>query len=258
MGIATLPRAAKSDRVPLEINAPGWWGVLSDVHIPFHDNGVLKLFAAEAKKRRVAGILLNGDVLDFYKVSAHLRDPSAMALKSEIDRGRKFFAWLREQFPRVEIVYKEGNHEERLKHYIYRQAPELWGIDDITLQALVRLDDYGVRYIGDRRTIKLGKLPVVHGHEFARGFGSTVSPARTLFTKTKMSALCSHHHQTSSTSEKRLDDKTIKTWSIGCACDTKPDYMPNNNWNHGFAFVKLAQNRNYQVDNLTIIGGRFF
>lgn len=256
---AALPRSVESTRTAFEIDqSPGWWGAISDVHIPFQDNGVIKLFAAEAKRRKVVGILLNGDILDFYKVSAHLRDPSAESLKSEIDKGRKFFAWLREQFPNTRIVYKEGNHEERLKHYIYRQAPELWGLDDVTLQALVKLDTYGIEYIGDRRMIRLGKLPVVHGHEFQRGFAPPVNAARGLFLKAQMSAICVHHHQTSSHSSQRLDGKTIKTWSLGCACNLKPDYSPFNNWNHGFAFVNVNPDRTYHVDNLTIIGGRFF
>lgn len=45
------------------------------------------------------------------------------------------------------------------------------------------------------------------------------------------------------------------TWSTGCLCGMHPEYARINDWNHGFAFVKVAENGNYKVANLRIYNG---
>jgi predicted phosphodiesterase len=253
-----LPDSVSESAEPFNIDTPGVWGVLSDVHIPFHVNVVLKLFAAECKRRAVKGIILNGDILDFYKVSSHLKDPSAMSFKDEIKKGRQFFAWLREAFPNAGIIHKEGNHEERLTHYVWQKAGELDGIEELTVSGMMKHEDRGVEYVGDRRIINLGKLPIFHGHEFPRGYAPPVNAARGLYLKAKMSAIAGHHHQSSTHSERRADGKIIKTWGLGCACDLRPRYCPMNNWTHGFAMVELSKDRTFRVDNHTVIDGKIY
>jgi hypothetical protein len=216
------------------------------------------LFVAECKRRKVVGIIHNGDILDFYRVSSHLKDPSAVAFRREVEIGQAYWDWLTSQFPRAEIIHKEGNHEERLAHYVWSRAPELDGIQELTVPGLMLHAQTGVTYVGDRRIIQLGKLPVVHGHEFQRGFAPPVNAARGLFLKAKMSAIAGHHHQSASNSERRLDGKIIKTWGLGCACDLRPRYCPMNNWTHGFAFVELSKDGTYRVDNLTVIDGKLY
>jgi hypothetical protein len=43
--------------------------ILSDIHIPFHDDEALSLAIAEAESYRPDGIILNGDIVDFFAVS---------------------------------------------------------------------------------------------------------------------------------------------------------------------------------------------
>jgi predicted phosphodiesterase len=254
----TIPTPIEEGAAAFTIDTPGVWGVISDIHLPFHVTNVLELFAEECKRRNVAGIICNGDVLDFYKVSSHLKDPSAMAFRREVDVGQEFWVWLRANFRKARIIHKEGNHEERLSHYVWSKAPELDGIQELTVPGLMKHDATGIEYVSDRRIIQLGKLPIVHGHEFQRGFAPPVNAARGLFLKAKMSAIAGHHHQSASNSERRLDGKIIKTWGLGCACNLRPRYCPMNNWTHGFAFTELFKDGTYRVDNLTVIDGKLY
>jgi predicted phosphodiesterase len=170
------------------VDSPGTWLVLSDTHIPYHDKRAIELAVAEGRRRSVVGVLLNGDILDFYQISRFSRDPSRPRVKSEIEKGRQFIAWLRSQFPRAMIVFKEGNHDERLRTYLADRAPELFDLDDLELSRLLRASDAGVEWVGDRRVVMLGKLPVIHGHEY-QGSGG-VMPSRWLFIRSWSSALC--------------------------------------------------------------------
>lgn len=251
-----LPDAVTFDTTPFTINTSGTWGVISDVHIPFHDLPTLRLFIKECKQRGAVGVLLNGDIMDFYHASDHLRDPSLPALKRELNAGKAFISWLREALPRVRIVYRDGNHEERLKHYLYRKAPELSDLDEIRLPHLLRFSSYGIEYVTDRRLVMVGKLPVIHGHEYKTGVSAPVNPARGLYLRAKQSAMVSHHHNPSKHTERTVTGKPIVTWSIGCACGLKPFYFPYNSWSHGFAFVELAKDGQFHVDNLSVENGK--
>lgn len=262
--IPTLP-ASKAEELPFPepvkyqydhftISTPGRWLILSDVHVPYHDPTTIRLAVAEAKRREVKGVLLNGDTLDSHEVSAHDRDRTALRYTEEIERGKQFLAWLREQLPHARIVYKEGNHEERLQRYVSQRAPALEGLEGLDLQSLLHFSDYGVEWVGDKRVVRLGHLCALHGHEYRGGGG--VMPARWLYLRTKYVSICGHFHRTSEHGERNVAGKEERAWSVGCACYLFPRYLPQNQWNHGFAFVEISSDNQFSVDNLRVFQGK--
>jgi hypothetical protein len=70
--------------------------------------------------------------------------------------------------------------------------------------------------------------------------------------------LCGHFHQSSSHSEKDLDQKVITCFSTGCCCQMSPAYRPINNWNHGFAMCEVDKDDAFNVHNYRIFGGKLF
>lgn len=254
--LAGLPAPHPEDYTPHELNTPGRWLVLSDIHAPYHDRATLEAAVAEAKRRGVVGVLLNGDTLDSHEVSRHDKDPSAPRYVEEIDIGKKLLAWVRVQFPRAELVLKEGNHEERLTAYVLRNAPALFGLDGLDLPSLLRFAEVGATWVTGRRVVALGKLNVVHGHEFGGGVGSPVSPARGLLLRARSVAMCGHHHQSSEANGRTIRQQQISAWSTGCACFLHPRYMPLNQWNHGFAFVEVSSGGEFSVENRRVRNGR--
>jgi hypothetical protein len=225
----------------------------ADAHIPYHDEVALGIFIEYCKD--VKTILLLGDWLDMYSISSFVSDPTALSLPEEIEMMKEFLASLREMFPDKRIIYKIGNHEERLERYLMTYGVKLFGLDALSLPSLLGAEESRIEFVESRQMIKIGKLHAVHGHELGRSVFSPVNPARGLYLKAKKSAICAHHHQTSEHAEKNLDDKIESCWTVGCLCDMKPDYAPVNKWNHGFAII-TQEDGMYTVHNKKIINGK--
>jgi predicted phosphodiesterase len=254
---ATLPKSVTQKFPTYEINTPGLWGVLSDLHLPYHDETTIDLAINTFRRRNAVGILLNGDVLDSHELSRHDKDPRAMRYQHEIEVGRQFIAYLRRRLPKARIVYKLGNHDERLDTYIVQRAPALFGLEAVNVESLLHLSEFGVEVVGEKRLIKLGKLGVLHGHEHKGGTGaSPVNPARGAYLKCRSVVLIGHHHRPSYHPAKNVKGEVEAAWSTGCACDLAPRWLPFNDWLHGFAVVDVAQDGRFTVENKTILDGK--
>lgn len=241
--------------VPLDTPA-GHWAILSDIHAPYHDTAALRVVISEAKRLKIAGLLLNGDILDCFAVSRWEKDPRKRNFSAELQVAAELFAYMHHEFPRARIVWKFGNHEERYDSYMQTKAPELLDVADFDLPSIAGATKHGIEVVRDKRPIKLGKLWVLHGHEYRFAIQNPVNPARGLFLRSQVSAICGHFHQSSSHSEKNLAEHVTTCWSMGCLCDTRPDYMPLNKWNHGAAIVELGKDGSFAVENFRIIEGR--
>ena len=52
-----------------------------------------------------------------------------------------------------------------------------------------------------------------------------------------------------------MDGEYNGAFSVGCLCNLSPEYLPYNEWVHGFAIVTMKPNGNFSVENLTINQG---
>jgi len=229
--------------------------VLSDVHIPYHDIHALTTAVNYGKEKNANAVLLNGDIMDMYQLSRFEKDPRKRRFSQELEDTRQFLRWLKQELPNAKIYFKIGNHCERYESFLRIKAPELLDISEFRLDVLLRFGELGIEMITDKRVIKLGKLNVLHGHEFGKSVFSPVNPARGYYMRSKTNIIAGHNHQTSSHTEKDLNDNVVTAWSTGCLCELHPAYMPINKWNHGFAFIHVGADGTFEVDNLQIIKG---
>lgn len=242
---------------PYLIPATGPGLVLSDIHLPFHDHRALELAIRYGKKRGVSWVMLNGDTMDCQGPSRFVKKPDRIPFKREVEIGLEFLEHLRDVFPIIPIVWKDGNHEERLIQYLCSRAEELYGLPQVSWPGLLEFNRLRISYVTDKRRVKAGKLNILHGHEYQSGISAPVNPARGLFLRAKGVAMCGHHHQTSEHHEPTIDGKPIGCWSTGCLCDLRPEYMPLNKWNHGFAVVEFQQqDGDFTVQNLKVMDGK--
>lgn len=242
----------------VKIEGPARALILSDAHIPYHDKTALESALRYGIDNRATHVILNGDILDFFSVSFWEKDPRERDFAAEIKTGREFLAMVRDAFPQARITYKLGNHEERYERYLSVKAPELLGVDDFKFEAILGLSLYSIELVREKRPIRLGKLNLLHGHEYRFAMSNPVNPARGFFLKAKTHILGGHLHQTSQHSEKNLEQKVVSAWSTGCLCDLHPDYSPINSWNHGFAFVEVDADGVFNVHNLKVIEGKVY
>ena len=130
---AEIPSSVYTSHEQVHIEEPGHYLILGDTHIRYHDVKTIELAVKRAKKDRATGIILNGDIVDAHEMSDFDQDPGAPRYREERKSAIEFLTYLRQQFPKSRIIYRKGNHEERLDRYIIRRAPALFGLDAISL-----------------------------------------------------------------------------------------------------------------------------
>lgn len=251
-----LPASVAEPWLPYVLDAVGRVGILSDIHVPYHDEVAVRAAVDHLGEAGVAAILLNGDTCDFYSISRWQKDPTKRDFKGELTACREFVAWLREQFPEIPIVLKAGNHEERWTHYIWQHAPELSDDRLMSLVSWLHLEQHDVQYVDDQRPVMVGKLPVLHGHELPKGLAAPVNVARGAFLRTLSTVLVGHSHRSSGHAESDMWHNEIFTWSTGCLCDMTPEYARINRWNHGAAIVTVEAGGEFSVENFRISKGK--
>jgi predicted phosphodiesterase len=230
--------------------------ILSDIHIPYHNVNALTLAIQYGKDKNANGIMLNGDILDFYGLSTFEKDPRKRRFSEELEMGRQFLSVIRKEFDGVPIYYKLGNHEERYERYLRIKAPELLDVSEFRMDVLLKFGELGIELIDDKRITKFGNLNIMHGHEFGKSVFSPVNPARGLYMRGKENCIAGHNHQTSSHVEPSMNGHVVNTWSTGCLCELHPSYMPINKWNLGFAYAEREADNGFTVHNHTIIKGK--
>jgi predicted phosphodiesterase len=231
--------------------------LLSDIHIPYQDNEAIEAACNYGLEQGCDTVFLNGDILDFYGLSFHEKDPrNRPTIADELEMGRKFFKWLRNKFKKQTIYFITGNHEARLERYLRVKAPELLNISEFKLPFLLNLAEVRVIPIEHRAKVYAGKLMIEHGDKMFGAGG--VNPARSLLLRFKRSVICGHFHRTTQANSKVYDGDTHMAWSTGCLCELEPSYMEVNEHNHGFATIEVFDNGNYKVINKQIFNGKVY
>lgn len=233
-------------------------GIIGDVHIPYQDNDAIEVAFTKMEQEGIDSLYINGDLLDFYQLSFHEKDPRMVHFKQEIEAGRQFLDYCRSRFPNIPIYLIPGNHENRFERYLRVKASELLDMDEFRLDVLLRVAEYKVQYIPFRSKVVFGDFVIEHGDKIP-GAGGVV-PARTALMRLKSNCLINHFHKTSSSIQRVYgpgESTIIRGYSLGCLCELTPEYLEINEWNHGFAILKrtanLVQVNNYKIEGNQIV-----
>jgi predicted phosphodiesterase len=253
-GVA-MPTSKAAAWEPFDPKFPGLWGVLSDIHVPYHSEVALKAAVEHLKERQIVGLLLNGDIADFYSISRYVKNPAHRDFGDELAQVRQLLKWLRQEFPDAKIIYKLGNHEERYQHWLWQHAAELSLQPEMNLEVWLHCNLYDIEMVGDQLPVMLGKLPVLHGHEKGKGMVAPVNQARGAFLRLHHTVLEGHGHRTSGHSEPDMWGNEVFCWSTGCLADLRPEYARLNKYNWGFATVDVHADGSFDVQNMRITKG---
>ncbi len=230
--------------------------ILNDIHLPYHDVEALTAAIDFGKKEKPDFIFLNGDVLDFHQLSYFQKDPRKKRFDEELKMFSEFIATLKKIF-KCKIYYKFGNHEERYDSFLYQKAGELVGVEEFSLEEIIK-KRADVTVIRDKRLVVMNGLPFIHGHEFGRGVFNPVNAARGLFLQAKHTAVKGDCHTSSEHTDPDIFRKLMTTWSVGCLCGLTPRWLPLNKWNHGFAVIELIGTKEYKMRNYRIENGKVY
>lgn len=223
-----------------------------DVHFPHEDKPAVS--CAENLCRHVAPdlIVILGDLLDCYAVSRYDKDPRRIgSLQDEIDQGTAFLRRLRNDHPAAEIVYKEGNHEERMQKFLWSKAPALASLRALELSDLLELDELDIRYIKAAERYSLGALTVTHGHVVRTGSGNS---ARGEMVKRATSGISGHTHRLGHVMHTN-GNGTAGWVEAGCLCSFSADYIGDYSpdWQHGVVIGHQIQAHDIDRIDLQIV-----
>ena len=237
-------------QLPTEIKK---WLVISDIHVPYHSRKALQLALEFGRDQACDGVLINGDLIDFARISRFEDNPTLRHPLEELDLTNRVLDAI-EKVGAKKIVMKCGNHDARLPKYLMQRCPEMFKKinEHFNINVLLKLRRRGISYVPDMHPIRHQELTILHGHEWGKGVTNPVNPARGAFLRAKDNVLSGHLHKTSNHSETTVRDVVISCSSTGCLCGLHPHYQPLTNWNHGFAI--LATGTKWSVHNYKIIG----
>lgn len=253
-----LPETHKPDRrpfiLPKEANNIL---LISDLHIPYHDNYAITLAFDYGIRHNINTIFINGDLIDFHKVSRFEADPKKRSVKEEFEAAKQFLVSLRDTFPTAKIYWLKGNHDTRYEKFLLQKAYEIWNDEYYHLEQRLKLHEEEVTLIDDKVLVKAGKLNISHGHHVFKGIFSPVNPARGAWMKAKKSIIVGHLHRSSSHPEVDIDGNVTICYSTGCLCELRPDYSPLvSNAMLGFAHITTYDDGGFDVRLCDIINGR--
>lgn len=251
----TLPKSEKENKqtyiFPTQCNRIL---IIGDIHCPYQDNPALEAALNYGVEREANTVIINGDLIDFYLLSRFEKDIRKRGVKFEIDCAKQILKYIRFKFPLATIVYYMGNHDHRWTKYMLNKAPELLDIEEFSLYHILGLAELQIHLVDNNRGWKAGKLNGRHGHEFYGSGG--VNPARSYYLKAKDNIVVNHVHRTSNYIIPDITKQVHAGFSIACLCDLDPDYNPNNEHNHGCAFLEVFKDGNFALDNKQIINGK--
>jgi hypothetical protein len=140
--------------------------VTGDWHVPFHDVDFINIIFTVIRKHKPEGIILGGDLLDFYKISSFKKDPSrGMTIRDELEQLRDLLRELRDiAGGDTDIRYIKGNHSARLETYIWTKAPEVHNLIK-SIPEVLELDKLRIKWVDERawNSCKIEDVNIIHG-----------------------------------------------------------------------------------------------
>lgn len=226
---------ARSDLLPAhEVTI----GVIPDLHFPHVDRERLAYCLDDLKQRKPEHLVQIGDAGDFYTCSSFDKDPRRQqSLDSERVEVRDFYRGLRADHPGAMIAMLEGNHEDRLRRYLWGKAPALAHLPELTVPALYGLPDLGISYHG-RNGMSLYGLRLKHGDLVRNKAGYTASAEMEAH---RCSGVSGHTHRFGHATRTDKEGVTTEWWEIGHLCDTgSAEYVTAPDWQAGYMVIHVS------------------
>ena len=218
--------------------------VVNDTQVPFQDYKTLRAVHAFWDDFQPDLEVYNGDIIDFYSISSFDKNPSRVfKLQDELDNTH---AWLDERAtanPNARRIFIEGNHEDRLRHFLWKDASNLSSLRVLDFEELMRFKELGMENLTYMSVLDFLGFRIQHGWK-ASG-GSTPWPinvGRFMAQKEGSSGLCGHTHRAS-----------IYCWTTsrgshsyvenGCLCRFDLEYAPFPNWQQAFSYGEVKNGK---------------
>lgn len=215
---------------------------LTDWHVPFHDHNAV-VAALRFVESVQPNIIILHELHDFYSLSKFDKNPDRInSLQYELDEVTHILEDLRHRCSNSRIILLKSNHLDRLKRYLWTQAPALNSLRALEIPALLGLGRLDIEYM---EYFIYGGYIFKHGDLVSRDAGMT---ARREMQIEGMSGISGHTHRLASMYHR--DRSGTRCWiESGCLCDLNPEYMEGRlaNWQHGLSIVSFSTTESFAL-----------
>ncbi len=232
--------------------------VIPDTHVPYHDKAAWKEVLRCIKDLEPHEIVIIGDFADFYAISSHDRDPIRKRfLLEEVAEVNKALDQIPTSPRRRSTCFIEGNHEDRLRRYLWSKAPELFGT--VNVPTLFKLKERGWKHRAYRHGLKVGK--VTYKHDFSGMAGKNAAKASLMAFGGNLVIGHSHRGEVTYLGEGRPDGDSHFCLNVGWLGRVdEADYMDpskaRRDWQHGFGLVDYSRSGLAYAQFVPIVRGK--
>lgn len=217
--------------------------IVNDTQFPFQDKATLECVEKFWDDLKPEIEVYNGDILDFYALSVFDQNPSRIGtLQDDFDVAR---SWLEERTsknPDATRLWNDGNHEDRLRRWMWRHGKALSSLRALTIEDQLGLDKMGFRYLSYRSIIEILGFRIEHGYRASKSAAFPLNVARLMAIATGSSGLCGHTHRMNV--YYWADSRGTHSYrENGCLCRLDLEYAPFPNWQHGFTYGVVHLNK---------------
>ena len=199
-------------------------------------------------------VVYDGDLNDFYGISKFDKNPErANHLQKDLDSTTNMLKRQRELLPNARMIQIDGNHEDRLRRYLWGNSRALSSLRCLRVENLFELKEYGIEHIPYEKGLLVnGVFVVTHGDLIRAHAGYT---AKGMLDKHGGCGMCGHTHRWGS-SPKTNRFGIYGWWENGCLSSLDPDWVQNPNWQQAFSVILFTKGR-FWVQQIQIINRRF-
>ncbi len=228
--------------------------VWNDFHRPYHDAKAVKCAEAIASYVQPDYIHYNGDIIDFYALSKFDKKPRKIAdLQNDLDDIDSMFRYHRTLFKKAKMYYHLGNHEDRLRRYLWTVAKELSELRCLELPELLGLNRYEINMVDYEEGLKINDTFVIQHGDIVSAHSSYT--AKRMYEKHGGCGIHGHTHR-GGVHYKNDYEKLKGWWENWCLCDLNPDYVKNPNWQQGISIIYFSESKQFFVEPVPIIEGK--
>lgn len=233
--------------------------VVNDFQVPFEDKIAFRLLLKALRLIKPDGLDILGDFMDCYCLpKKFVKNPERkLLLRDELEVGERLLRRVvRAAGPQCgDCRFSDGNHEDRLRRFLWDSAPQLTGVRGLNLPDLLSLKELGFRHYTYLQPYRIGQLWFHHGKIVRKNSGAT---ALAHMQEVGGNIIVGHCHRMAHVCRTTWSH-TIHGWENGCMCRLDPEYIHGPpDWQQGFSIVRYGRGRTFGVEQVPIRRGRMW
>lgn len=228
--------------------------VLPDTHFPLHDPKAMSAVITFLEEFKPDTVVILGDWFDFEAISRW--DPvdlDTFTTMEEIHVGTRGLEQVRRAVgDKCEVIFLEGNHEERLAKYMIANCREMYGITD--LYRLAKMDVLDIKFIPVKnQPLRYGDVDFIHG-----SFTNKYHAFKHVDVY-RRNIVYGHLHDVQRFSVANPNGEPIMGLSLGCLANKNQKYLKGRptNWTHALGVFYFSKDGKFTDHVIPIVDGQF-